>query len=185
MENTNQEKFNLSPDTLGELQKNLFEWQNYNFGSGQDVELCILGICEEIGELCHAQLKLEQSIRGSKEKHEEDMKDAIGDICIYAFNYLSGIGISIEGDTELYKFIEDKGNIGNEFFSDSERSTVFDIYKVAAKIADGSNMQFRYLFLGLSHLSNLKGWKLEEIIRETWKTVGKRDWVKYPKNGMP
>jgi len=61
-------------------------WSIKNFGK-QDPYLPLLGIVEEVGELCHAHLKMKQRIRGHKDKHEEEAKDAIGDIVIYLADY--------------------------------------------------------------------------------------------------
>ena len=72
----------LAINSLVSLQKETREWSLKNFGN-QDPMNCVLGVCEESGELAHAQLKMNQSIRGSEEQHIEEMKDAIGDIVIF------------------------------------------------------------------------------------------------------
>lgn len=47
----------------------------------------LLGVAEEVGELCHAHLKLEQGIRGTPEEHYAAKADAVGDICMYLLHY--------------------------------------------------------------------------------------------------
>jgi len=89
------DRSNLNPKTIQDLQVCLYDWQNYNFGSDQDVENALMGMCEEAGELCHAQLKLEQGIRGTPEELNAKARDAVGDICIYMLNYLSGLDIEV------------------------------------------------------------------------------------------
>jgi len=62
-------------------------WLNHNFpNTTSDQQL--KGVMEELGELCHADLKQEQGIRGyNKEKSEAEIKDAVGDIIIYLTGY--------------------------------------------------------------------------------------------------
>ena len=35
----------------------------------------------------------------------------------------------------------------------------------------------------LLHICNLHGWSLDQIIDDTWRTVKKRDWIKFPEDG--
>lgn len=173
-------KFNLAPATLHELQRELYEWQKYNFGN-QDNELVLMGIFEEAGELCHAQLKLEQGIRGSRESHESAMRDAIGDISIYMLNYLSGIGKVLPG----FSARSDVNSTENQV---QIRKSVMSIYRLAGKIDcsdPNSESRVKHLISGLLYLCALKAWDLEKIIRETWSEIGKRDWHLYPETGFP
>ena len=80
---------------LKNIQKEIGEWADKNFGdelSGNPNKWRpayhpLLGIQEEVGELSHAHLKEAQGIRGTKEEHEAEAKDAIGDIIIYIADY--------------------------------------------------------------------------------------------------
>lgn len=56
----------------------------------------LLGVVEEVGELCHAHLKNEQGIRGTPEEWEAKKKDAIGDVLIYLLDYCSREGLDVE-----------------------------------------------------------------------------------------
>lgn len=100
------------------LQKLVADWQDYNFGP-QAPYRQLLGVAEEFGELCHAQLKLEQGIRGTPEEHKAAAKDAVGDILIFLSNYCTG-----------------------------------------------------------------QGFDLQQIAEDTWAEISKRDWKKFPKNGI-
>lgn len=189
--------FNLEPKDIPALQEELFRWQIYNFGE-QDDRRMVLGICEESGELCHSQLKLEQGIRGTSDEHMAKMRDSIGDICIYALNLLSNRkesapGIGARKDVEKTNDIERIGDV------------VLGVICVAAKIETARKMKAmnrppqaptvtkettpivrhtQELFMHLNMLCGLLGWNLENVIRETWATVGQRDWKHYPKTGL-
>ena len=175
------DRHNLEPDTLQDLQVCLYDWQNYNFGSDQDNELTLLGIFEEAGELCHAQLKLEQNIRGGTELHESEMADAIGDLMIYSMNYLSGRGEEIASFSPRHDVtpVSDSGHM-------QVRQSVKTVFKLAAKIEDDPSIHngVQKVIYQLVYLCALKGWDLEGIVRNTWKNVGQRDWKKYPETGL-
>jgi NTP pyrophosphatase (non-canonical NTP hydrolase) len=68
------------------MQDEVGKWAERNFGGGPSTHP-LLGIVEEVGELSHAHLKEEQGIRGTKEEHEEEARDALGDIMIYMLDY--------------------------------------------------------------------------------------------------
>lgn len=68
------------------IQEQLAAWQSRNFPNQKPHE-CILGIVEEVGELCHAHLKEEQGIRGTAEENQAKAQDAIGDALIYLAGY--------------------------------------------------------------------------------------------------
>lgn len=139
-----------------------------------------MGIFEEAGELCHAQLKLEQGIRGSREGHELAMRDAIGDISIYMMNYLSGIGVALPSFSA-------RSDVSSTDDQQCIRKSVMSIYRLAGKIDCSdphSEHRVKHLISGLLYLCALKGWILDEIIRETWAEIGKRDWRQYPESGF-
>jgi NTP pyrophosphatase (non-canonical NTP hydrolase) len=80
---------------LDELQRQMAEWELKNFG-GQPPHRMFMGMVEENGELAHALLKAEQNIRGSASEHEAKAKDAVGDLLVFAFNFCSSKGWSLE-----------------------------------------------------------------------------------------
>ncbi len=177
-EETKNLRTNLEPDTIQDLQECLYAWQKYNFGE-QDNERVLLGICEEAGELCHAQLKMEQGIRGSQESLEAEFVDAIGDIAIYMLNYVSGMGelIPAFSTSDDIAKIEDPAII---------RKSVFAVYRTVAKLVEEPSMaRIQHITNVLLWLCGIKGLNFESIIRDTWREVGKRDWKQFPKTGFP
>lgn len=72
--------------TLRDLQRAHAEWLKHNFPN-QTPHQALLGVTEEVGELAHAHLKMEQGIRGDAVTHRADAADAIGDIIIYLASY--------------------------------------------------------------------------------------------------
>lgn len=101
---------------LAEIQSEIYSWKKRNFPNSGDIHQ-FLGVVEEVGELAHAVLKLQQGIRG--DEHEAEARDAVGDIMFFLMNFCSE-----------------------------------------------------------------NGWSLSEILEETWTEVSKRDWPKYPKDGV-
>lgn len=176
------DRHNKNPETLQDLQVCLYDWQCYNFGKDQDNDLTLLGICEEAGELCHAQLKLEQNIRGDAKKHEEEMIDAIGDMMIYSMNYLSGMNSKIFSFTPRTD-IEAVGSDQQHII----RAAVKTVFRLTGKLAEKpfDLNGVRQIVHQLAYLCALKGWDLEKIVRFTWRVVGQRDWKKYPETGRP
>ncbi len=79
---------------LKRLQNEQRPWVKHNFGDRPSWHP-LLGLVEEVGELCHAHLKQAQGIR-TNEDHELDKMDAIGDIVIYLADYCSAEGIDLQ-----------------------------------------------------------------------------------------
>jgi NTP pyrophosphatase (non-canonical NTP hydrolase) len=76
------------------LQRQLHEWRQLNFPNS-DAAQQLLGVVEEVGELSHAVLKQIQGIRGDEQLHENEMKDAIGDIVVSLAGFCSYKGWSL------------------------------------------------------------------------------------------
>lgn len=81
--------------TFKRLQCGVKEWAEHNFGE-QKPYRPLLGVTEEVGELAHAQLKMEQGIRGSVGEHIAEAKDAVGDIIIYLADYCARSGFDMQ-----------------------------------------------------------------------------------------
>lgn len=87
-----------------ELQHLVGEWAKRNFGEQKPCPHCgtdfsyrqVLGVCEESGELAHAELKMQQAIRGTKAEHEAAAKDAVGDILIFMADLCARRGWSLQ-----------------------------------------------------------------------------------------
>ena len=71
---------------LKKVQEEISQWTTYNFGTNRDYITPFLGVVEEVGELSHALLKQKQDIR-INENHEENIKDAVGDIFIFLLDF--------------------------------------------------------------------------------------------------
>jgi NTP pyrophosphatase (non-canonical NTP hydrolase) len=80
---------------LSIIQEQLWDWTAHNFG---DVPAWqpLLGIGEETGELMHAYLKREQDIRGSREDHDAEIEDAVGDIAIFLMDFCNKEGLDLQ-----------------------------------------------------------------------------------------
>ena len=81
--------------TLADLQEAHRKWLAHNFPN-QTPHQALLGVGEEVGELMHAHLKMEQGIRGSLHEQTEAAQDAIGDIVIYLASYCNTNGFALE-----------------------------------------------------------------------------------------
>lgn len=79
---------------LQAFQEEVGDWSRRNFDNQASYHP-LLGVAEEVGELCHAHLKQEQGIRTS-EDHVTGAKDAIGDILIYMADYCCRRGFDLE-----------------------------------------------------------------------------------------
>jgi len=86
----------LSPKglSLADIQVEHARWAQKNFGD-QPAWHALLGVVEEAGELCHAYLKREQGIRGTREEHDAEILDAVGDIVIFLINFCNREGIDL------------------------------------------------------------------------------------------
>lgn len=77
-------------------QKELAEWQKYNFGVGELSDM-IHGMSEEIGEMNHWYLKSKQGIRGATEDNAKwKMADAFGDVIVYGIQAMTALGLDAE-----------------------------------------------------------------------------------------
>lgn len=86
--------------TLANIQGEQKAWVAYNFPDSRPLWVSALGVSEEAGELCHAVLKQSQDIRGSKEGHDDEILDAIGDITIYLMDLCNKLGWNFEAVVE-------------------------------------------------------------------------------------
>jgi len=80
---------------LQTLQREVSEWSRRNF-PGNLPHHPLLGVAEEVGELSHAHLKLEQGIRGDPAEHLSAKVDAVGDIVIYLADYCERNGFDLD-----------------------------------------------------------------------------------------
>lgn len=79
---------------LEDLQNGVAQWTAKNFPEGKNL-WPVMGVAEEAGELIHAALKMDQGIRGTREEHLADMRDALGDITIYMADVCNKYGFRL------------------------------------------------------------------------------------------
>ena len=80
---------------MNRIQREQKEWSERNFGP-HPAWHPLLGLVEEVGELSHAYLKREQGIRGTKEEHDEAIRDAVADAIIFLCDFCTCEGIDLE-----------------------------------------------------------------------------------------
>ena len=80
---------------IQDIQKEIAEWGQYNFPNSEPNDK-LMGVMEELGELCHAVLKRKQKIRGTKYEHDAAEADAIADLFIFLCHYCSLRGLNLE-----------------------------------------------------------------------------------------
>lgn len=80
---------------LKQVQMEHIIWQLKNFGK-LPPDNALFGLVEEIGELSHHLLKKKEKVRGTDEEHDIGMKDAIGDIMIFAVSFCSAMGWDVD-----------------------------------------------------------------------------------------
>lgn len=78
---------------IDRIQDERRKWAQKNFGDQTSAQM-MMGITEEVGELAHHQLKMEQGIRGSRQEHMDGIKDSIGDIVMYLMGYCDTHGLN-------------------------------------------------------------------------------------------
>ena len=81
--------------TFKQLQTEQKEWSAHNFPNRESY-MPLLGVIEEVGELAHAHLKGEQSIRYTEDEVFLKKKDAIGDILIFLADYCTTNGLDMQ-----------------------------------------------------------------------------------------
>lgn len=92
--------------SLREIQREIGEWSRRNFGdqvsksTGQTLGSLapLLGVPEELGELCHVVLKRHQGIRGYDDdaKYQAERDDALADILVYLCDFACRESVDLE-----------------------------------------------------------------------------------------
>lgn len=176
--------------SIDQIQREHQTWREHNFPNA-DATQQLFGVIEEVGELTHAYLKMQQGIRGTREDHLDAMVDALGDISIYLIGYLGFHGIEWESIVR---------HIANFDQSRDPQHHLLKISKMVGRLAswqDVSNIRpvgdpYRQTFTRLSgnlvgHLDSFSrcyDWDLAMIIHDTWDSVKKRDWIANSQDGQ-
>lgn len=159
------------------LRDQIGAWADANF----DIHLPELGVAEEIGELTHAVLKREQKIRGEAEKKTNaEIKDALGDATVYMLHLAYIQKITPNFANELVPLDKEFPLLGA-----MHRSAGFIILKLHH--FDGVFplvVEWSILFSNLWNFAALHDLHLLNLTKDVWADVSKRNWRKYPQNGL-
>lgn len=179
------------------LQEEVAVWKMKNFPLSPPRHQ-VWGCIEELGELVHSQLKMEQGIRGSKEKHVADGKDAVADSIIFFMNVCTSYGWEAEDvlNPLTHKLTETPAQFQVEYgYTTADHSSIvriltalsslashleaaeFEGLKKEAHLCDARAYARRYV-TGLAALCTQMGWSMQEILEEVWPKVQQRDWTK-------
>lgn len=185
------------------------EWQIANFGPQQPYQILYLGMGEEFGELKHHILKGSQGIRGSKEEHLEEIRDALADVGIYAMGYMESCNIKTYSEiVSAYPGITTFPNYTGQMVLPPDTD---DAYHALAKYRDVFPNIIQIMDI-LPHIDTLMSSlgiapapkicigimrsldylsvlffeeRIMDLVEDVFhKTVQKRDWKKNPKNGV-
>lgn len=176
-----------------EIADEIFRWASKNFTYQDSIGE---GMAEEIGEFCHHKLKFKQKIRGHsslgddinrKRQLDFDLKDALGDAMVYCLHWCSLHDTFISFDTA-----DRFATVASDL---TENELIGHIFQILSRIFFVSNSRHvhedEYRGMGqrfLDHIAALakgRGWEYKKILQDTWDEVKKRDWIKYPKTGLP
>ena len=165
--------------TLQKIQQEQFEWAKRNFSDHLDAQDPLTGMGEELGELCHAVLKMKQGIR-TTEDHEAAFMDGIGDFGIYMAHFCSIQKIDFErvmaGITpipnhnrqhQLLKLHLALASVYHAFMYDGDMEHALGA--VAYRLKELCGMEYDF----------------NGIMEETWAQVRERNWKKNPRDGRP
>jgi len=85
---------------LSQLQSEARRWRAHNF-PGATAEQQFMGMVEEMGEIAHAVLKVQQGIRGMEAAAARDaIIDGIGDLIIFLTGFCDCFGIDLGAAVE-------------------------------------------------------------------------------------
>ena len=171
---------------LGQIQSEILEWGDSNFPAPDDetyFRRACIGLIEEIGEIAHIVLKREQGIR-PEDTTDEKLRDGIGDAGIYLL-HAGGHGRGLKG---VWKPHAISSLRGADDPLDAVGALAFSAARLYARRTallyapwNGADA----VYLNLSAVASLYGWRAEECIAETWRNVvGKRDWQSHPNDGV-
>jgi hypothetical protein len=164
------------------------EWVGRNFGHSDGPGDSIIGVMEELGELCHAHLKAKQNIRGTQEEHKAAGQDAVADLTIYLWGVISHYG-----GENLGEFIMHMQDVDVPWASEPEEA-LFELGASVGRLAAyhvtperypiGNTADLcAYVFEHTANYATLRGWDFRQLVKDTWAKVKARDWVTDPQGG--
>ena len=129
---------------------------------------------EELGELAHHQLKLDQGIRGSALFHATESKDAIGDMVIY----LLGVFSVEERKAHLLAWAPVEP-------PRTPQDTILHLARTIGRLTTSTRpgVQAARVMWLCKHYCGLRGWDFDTVVQDTWNVVKERDWIADPQAG--
>lgn len=172
---------------FNELQHDVGEWAEENFGEEQPPWWCIKGAYEELGELFHSDLKRDQGIRlDDEDVGPEAERDAIGDVLIYLmdFSYRAGYDLSADGVDRDKSYVDKEEaltgvirGLNNVIFAHETRDA-FDDRRLHEDTIERSVVNgFYNVVSALEGFCECKGYDFDECVADAWHgEVKQRDW---------
>lgn len=190
--------------TARHYQDEIMAWATHNF---EYQDFLGLGMAEEIGEFCHHLLKFKQKIRGhakgNKMQREQrlwdEFNDALGDATVYCLHwarlheaqlsfeemkdYVSAFNPDYSRERDTFKQLAFLYSYISQIMMINAHTDIED-EPVPDTTGEYRSLAQKYLNT-LAVIAALHRWKLvEDVFLPTWKEVRKRDWIKYPGNGL-
>jgi NTP pyrophosphatase (non-canonical NTP hydrolase) len=176
---------------LSDLQKEHDEWSTKHFGPKnsvtRNVDTCLLGIVEEVGELDEAQFK-----SSNTRSFLKNTMDALGDITIYMLDFATqkdwDVGsmihvVDLERFSRLGLSVNQIHLNIRTIVGRLAHARLKQIQKIRYTPEQVENLQedlFMDLLLNLESFAMAHGWDFKEVVEETAKSVFKRDWESNP-----
>ncbi len=191
------------------MQSEVRVWGQRNFpGADPDPKLHLAGVVEEVGELCHASLKLQRKIRGTTVELEAKAGDAIGDVMVFLLSYCNMIDVHYDRIHTSLRFRA----AGDAFYKDAAHSESARLMAITRALGDFAhahddfenpnwfdktvgrvvpswsakgrlNRAIEEFVRSLMLYCAAKNWSLDKLVEDVWSEVSKRDWVKNPQTG--
>lgn len=159
------------------------EWSRRNFPNTTPLDPAE-GLIEEIGELARARVKRRCGIRGTAAEWDAKERDAIGDAGVFLCNLASQLGIHSLGVEPDDPTVDSTSSA--KWFA----QLALDSAGLLEMAVDGEfDLDYvepiAYVATSLEGYARSRGWGFLELLDETWTEVRKRDWILWPKTGMP
>jgi len=163
--------------TLRQLQEEQKPWVEHNFDSRPEWHP-LLGVIEEIGELCHAHLKSVQGIRGTPEEHQAKKRDSVGDIVIYLADFATAT-----------QDVLDEPHIDPILAEESSWRLLLHLSKWAGKASESfllcgaASIPTCYILDVLQAYCYKENINFSDAVIDAWNLVKQRDWKKNKTTG--
>jgi NTP pyrophosphatase (non-canonical NTP hydrolase) len=154
-----------------ELSREITAWADHNF----DYHNPAFGVAEEAGELVHCVLKNRQGIRGKPEEFKASAADALADATIFALHW-----IGLSGQQLMEEELRNDLNW-------CEERMLANLFILSGRFIESKLTAQRFIvpiLCQLGALAQFYGLDLITITNDTWAEVSKRDWRKFPMNGL-